>query len=191
MLRGALRHRFSMVPSISRWPSRRGVMQMSKSVLPDDELRMLDRLAHVSIVYLIAVAIASFFAGAYVLKAPELPSLLAQLLIGFSGSAIAALTSCLDRYATGFERENGKPFPKNAKVGEGKFNRRFSRWLFTRPFLGAVVAPVFIWGLSHFTKNPQAFLSAGETLGFTAFMAGLLAKSVLDLVKNLFKNVFK
>jgi hypothetical protein len=164
---------------------------MSKSTLPDDELRMLDRLAQVTIVYLGVAAVATFFAGAYVLNKPELPSLLAPLLIGFSGSAIAALTSCLDRYATGFERENGEQFPLDAKVGEGKFNRRFSRWLFARPFLGAVVAPVFIWGLSHFTTTPAAFLAAGESLGFTAFVAGLLAKSVLYLIKNLFRNVFK
>ena len=161
---------------------------MSKSNLPDDELKMLDRLAQFSIVYLTVVALASFLAGAYVLKLPALTTLLAPLLIGFSGSAIAALTSCLDRYAIGFERENGDPFPEKAMGG--KFNRRFSRWLFIRPFLGAVVAPVFIWGISHFTKNPQEFLSSVETLGFTAFMAGLLAKSVLDLIKNLFKNVF-
>jgi hypothetical protein len=167
----------------------REVAPMAKSVLPDDELRMLDRLAHVSIVYLTAVALASFFAGAYVLKLPSPPPLLATLLIGYSGSAIAALTSCLDRYSVGFERENGEVFPE--KATGGKFNRRFSRWLFARPFLGAVVAPAFIWGLSHFTKSPQEFLSPGETLGFTAFIAGLLAKSVLDLVKNLFKNVFK
>ena len=162
---------------------------MAKWALPDDELRKLDHLAHVVIVYLMAVALTSFFIGAYVLKLPSSPPLLATLLIGISGSAIAALTSCLDRYSTGFERENGEPFPE--KATGGKFNRRFSCWLFTRPFLGAVVAPVFIWGLSHFAKSPQEFISSAETRGFTAFMAGLLAKSVLDLVKNLFKNVFK
>ena len=152
---------------------------------------MLDRLAHLTIVYLTVVALSSFFAGAYLLDVRELPAIVAELLIGIAGSSIAALTSCLDRYAVGFERENGKSFPEDAKAGEGKFNRRFSRWLFVRPLLGAVVAPVFVWGLSHFTKNPEAFVSTGESLGFTAFVAGLLAKSVLDLVKNLFKNVFK
>jgi hypothetical protein len=162
---------------------------MATSVLPDDELRMLDRLAQISIVYLVVVSLASFLAGAYVLNFPFALPLLAPLLIGFSGSAIAALTSCLDRYAIGFERENGEPYPE--KATGGKFNRRFARWLFVRPFLGAVVAPVFVWGLSHFTKAPQEFQSSAETLGFTAFMGGLLAKSVLDLVKNLFKNVFK
>ncbi|WP_404301134.1 hypothetical protein [Alicycliphilus denitrificans] len=162
---------------------------MPKSALPDDELRTLDRLAQFTIAYLLLASLASFLAGAHALNSPALPALLAPVLIGFCGSAIAALTSCLDRYATGFERENGEPYPE--KATGGKFNRRFSRWLFIRPFLGAVVAPVFIWGLSHFTQSPQEFQSSPETLGFTAFTAGLLAKSVLDLVKNLFKNVFK
>ena len=162
---------------------------MFKSSLPDEELRRLDRLAHFNIIYLLVLSLTSFLAGAYVLKLNPLPGLLAAQLIGFCGSAIAAFTSSLDRYSNGFERENGKPFPEEATGG--KFNRRFSRWLFARPFLGAVVAPVFIWGLSRFTKSSSEFLSSPETLGFTAFMAGLLAKSILDLIKNLFKNVFK
>jgi hypothetical protein len=164
---------------------------MANSAFLDEEIRTLDYLAHACIIYLVVVSIASFFAGAYALSVPAAPVLVAQTLIGFSGSAIAALVSCLDRYATGFERENGKPFPEDAKVGEGKFNRRFSRWLLVRPFLGALVAPIFIWGLSHFTNNPEAFTASAPSLGFTAFMAGLLAKSILELVKNLFKNVFK
>jgi len=49
----------------------------------------------------------------------------------------------------------------------------------------------FIWGLSRFTTTSEVFLSSAELLGFTAFVAGLLAKSVLDLIKNLFENVFK
>jgi hypothetical protein len=164
---------------------------MAKFTLPDDELRMLDRLAHATIVYLVIIGIASFFAGAYILKITELDRLIAVALLGLSGSAIAALTSCLNRYATGFEREAGNPFPEDSKKGEGKFNRRFSRWLFVRPFLGAVIAPIFVWGLSHFANKPGEFLSSNEALGFTAFMGGLLAKSVVDLIKNLFKNVFK
>ena len=162
---------------------------MSRSFLPDNEVQWLDRLAHVNLGYLLLLTVGSFFAGAIALRSSALLSLAAPALLGLCGSATAALTSCLDRYAVGFERENGKPFPEEAKGG--KFNRRFSRWLFTRPFLGAVVAPVFIWGLSRFTKTSEAFLSSAELLGFTAFMSGLLAKSVLELIKNLFKNVFK
>src|SRR5262245_66512934 len=151
---------------------------MSRTSLPDHEVQSLAGLAHVNIVYLLLLTVGSFFAGAIALKSPALLPLAAPALLGLCGSATAALTSCLDRYAVGFERENGKPFPEEAKGG--KFNRRFSRWLFTRPFLGAVVAPVFIWGLSRFTNTSEGFLSSAERLGFTAFMSGLIEKSVLD-----------
>jgi hypothetical protein len=165
-----------------------------RTTLPDDELKNLDALAHVTIAYLVIVGLSSFFTAcalAATRVAGPVPTDLSAVapiaLFGFSGSAVAALTSCLDRYAIGFEREDGRPFPITAKAGEGKFNRRFARWLFVRPFLGAVIAPVFVWGISHFVSTPQQWT---ETIGFTAFMGGLLAKSVVDLIKRLFKNVF-
>jgi len=155
---------------------------------------MLDRLAHATIAYLVLVGLGSFF-GACSLASRLLPgfsstdpfAIATIALFGFAGSSVAALTSCLDRYSIGFERENGTPFPPTAKKDAGKFNRRFARWLFIRPFLGAIIAPVFVWGLSHFVSTPQKWI---ETIGFTAFMGGLLAKSVVDLIKSLFKNVF-
>jgi hypothetical protein len=178
---------------------------------PDEELKRLDRLAQGTIAYLVVVGLGSFF-GAYVLAARRLAGLAPTTsgsstievtlrwltiwpvsLFGFSGSAVAALTSCLDRYAVGFEREDGKVFPEDAKKGEGKFNRRFARWLFVRPFLGAVIGPIFVWGLSHFVRTPteaKEWTQTLEALGFTAFIGGLLAKSVVDLIKRLFKNVF-
>lgn len=162
---------------------------MSKWELPDSELKMLDKLAHINISYLLVLGLSSFFIGAYVLALPNSNILLAISLIGVAGSSVAALTSSLDRYATGFERDSGEPYPLDIEKGKGKFNRRFSRWLFVRPFLGAIVAPVFIWGIQLFTENPESYLDG--KLGFTAFMGGLLAKSVLDLVKGLFKNVFR
>jgi hypothetical protein len=115
---------------------------------------------------------------------------LGQALIGVSGSAAAALISCLNRYAIGFETYKGDPYPQAAE-GKEKFSARFGSWLWARPYLGAPVAPVFIWGLSHFTNHPQEFTTSNQLMGFTAFMAGLLAKSVLDLVRGVFKNVFK
>ena len=159
--------------------------------LQDAELKSLDRLANLTIGYLVILSLGSFFCGVCIIADSQLVQSIRMALFGLSGSAIAALTSCLDRYSTGFERENGNPYPENAKHGEGKFNRRFSRWLFVRPFLGAVVAPVFVWGLSHFAKEPKEFLGSTELIGFTAFMGGLLAKSVVDLIRHLFKNVFR
>ncbi|MGB6829829.1 MAG: hypothetical protein WBE41_17405 [Terracidiphilus sp.] len=156
---------------------------------------MLDLLAHSTIAYLVLAGLGSFFGGCLLvarLIAGSSPTGLSEVvvaaLLGFSGSAVAALTSCLDRYAVGFEREDGKPYPKSAKAGLGKFNRRFARWLLVRPFLGAIIAPVFVWGISHFVSSPKQWI---ETFGFTAFMGGLLAKSVVDLIKRLFKNVFQ
>ena len=162
---------------------------MPKWEWPDNELKMLDKLAHINISYLLIFGLLSFFTGAYILAITDSNMLLGISLVGFSGSSIAALTSCLDRYSTGFERENGEPYPPKIEKGKGKYNRRFSRWLFVRPFLGAVVAPVFISGIQFFIDNEAQYL--GTKLVFTAFMGGLLAKSVLDLIKGLFKNVFK
>lgn len=164
---------------------------MPKSWLPDEETIALDRLAHITIVYLVVVSFTSFFAGAFTLTVRDVSYLLPITFIGISGSATAALTSSLDRYANGFERGDGKPYPETVKEGISKFNRRFARWLFVRPFLGAIVAPVFLWGLGRFTKNPEQFLGETQMVGFTAFLAGFLAKSVLDLIKSLFKNVFR
>ena len=162
---------------------------MLKWELPDDEIKKLDKLAHVNIIYLVLVGLSSFFCGAYLLSLPGETRIIQISLLGMAGSTVAALTSCLDRYSTGFEREVGEPFPPDIQEGKGKFNRRFARWLFVRPFLGVIMAPVFIWGLRIFSDKPEAFL--GKTLGFTAFMAGLLAKSIIDLIKGLFKNIFK
>ena len=165
-----------------------------RPTLHDDELRMLDRLAHATIAYLVIGCLGSFF-GACILATrqvagfglTDLSEIVPIALFGFSGSAVAALTSTLDRYATGFEKEDGTPFPETAKAEEGKFNRRFARWLYVRPFLGAIIAPIFVWGVSHFASAPQQWT---EKIGFTAFMGGLLAKSVVNLIKCLFKNVF-
>jgi hypothetical protein len=42
-------------------------------------------------------------------------------------------------------------------------------------------------GISHFAAKSDEWT---DTLGFTAFMGGLLAKSVVDLIKRLFENAF-
>jgi len=152
--------------------------------------------------YLVALLLVSFVSGfvllvflpadhsfATVVTNHPLGSFFIEALIGFAGSAVAALTSCINRYAAGLELDDGTKEPKEAK-GE-TFNRRMGRAFYTRPFLGFVAGPVLIWGLELFAKNPEAFVSSRERLAFTAFMGGLLAKSVFDVIKNIFKNIFK
>jgi hypothetical protein len=154
------------------------------------EITQLHSLTTRVIVYLVTVSLISFIVGYFIIGlGGRMAQFFALALIGFSGSSVAALVSCLDRYATGFELENGMKVPKDA-TGE-TFNRRMSRWFFARPFLGVVVAPVLVWGIIFFVKEPEKFKSSSETLAFTAFLAGLLAKSVLGLIKDLFKSVFK
>lgn len=155
----------------------------------DNEIQLLERQSRNVTLYLIATATLGFFAGYGFLVLTDRMALLGIALIGFSGSSVAALTSCLDRYANGFEREDGTKEPKEAK-GE-TFNRRMARWFYVRPFVGLVVAPLFLWGIEFFVKDPSTFRDSPQHLAFSAFLGGLLAKSVLDLIKNLFKNVFR
>ncbi len=154
------------------------------------ELDELKKLAKQIIWGLVAGSIFSFGLGFFLIEMQNrLLHFLGIALIGFSGSAIAALTSCLDRRATGFELEDGTKRPKEAR-GE-TFNSRMSLWFIVRPFLGFIVAPVLIWGLGFFVKDSEQYRNSTESLAFTAFLGGLLAKSVLELIKGLFKNIFK
>lgn len=145
------------------------------------------------VIYLVIVLLLSFVFGFVLLVYLHTDHLLVRFfiegIIGFSGSAVAALTSCTNRYANGFELDDGTKEPAGAK-GE-TFNRRMARAFYTRPFLGFVAGPVLIWGLEWFVRKPEEFTGSPELLAFTAFLGGLFAKSVFDLIKGLFKNVFK
>lgn len=161
-----------------------------------EEIEELRRLSKWICLYLVAVMTVAFLTGVILLgKADAFLRVLAQSLIGVSGSAIAALTSSLDRYANGFElsgEKGGKalkiPAPES-KDDEKKqmFNRRMARWFMFRPSLGILMAPVFVWGMGFFGKEP----ATPQVTGFYAFMGGLLAKSVIDAIKGLFKSIFK
>jgi hypothetical protein len=155
----------------------------------DVEIQRLDRESRNVTLYLIGAATLSFFLGYFFAVRCPIAGVFGIALMGFSGSGVAALTSCLQRYANGFEREDGTKVPKEAK-GE-TFNHRMARWFLVRPFLGLFVAPLFLWGIEYFVKDPGPLLDSPQHSAFMAFLAGLLAKSVLDLIKNLFKNVFR
>jgi hypothetical protein len=176
-------------------------MAQGTSVMPDTpsvsddktEIEGLRKLALQICGYLAITMVATLFAGAFTLqRSGEMVRLTAEALIGACGSAVAALTSCLDRFANGFELETGKKVPPASKDERKEtFNRRMARWFVFRPMLGLVVAPIFIWGIEYFASEPAKFTGSPSRLGFSAFMGGLLAKSVIDLIKGLFKNIFK
>jgi hypothetical protein len=153
------------------------------------EAQQLAREAKRLVVFLVTAALASFFLGFFLIQKGSPCSLFGIALLGFSGSAIAALTSCVDRYANGFELDDGSKEPAKAQ-GE-TFNHRMATWFYVRPFLGVVAAPLLIWGLAILVKNPDQFEGSPKSLAFTGFLGGLLAKSVFELIKDLFKRVFK
>jgi len=156
----------------------------------DNEIHRLVAESRNVTAYLTVASIGSFFCGYYLIAAQNrMLFAFAIALVGFSGSGIAALTSCLDRYAHGFEREDGTKEPKEAN-GE-TFNHRMTRWFLVRPFLGLIIAPLFLWGIDLLSRESGTFRDSPQHLVFVAFLGGLLAKSVLDLIKNLFKNVFR
>lgn len=151
----------------------------------------LNRLAWACILFVAATMLLSFLVGAYLLTTTAPVSVWAIILIGTSGSALAALTSTLDRYANGFQSEWGHSHPTTVTdANRERFNRRMAAWLFVRPTLGAVVAPVFVWGSDLLPPDLSIPKERPETLGFIAFMAGLLAKAVLEALKKLFDRMF-
>jgi len=46
-------------------------------------------------------------------------------------------------------------------------------------------------GIVFSVRESEQWLSSAQHLAFTAFLAGLFAKSVVELMKALFKNFFK
>ena len=53
------------------------------------------------------------------------------------------------------------------------------------------MGPVFTWGTDILVKDASFFINSATHLGFAAFVGGLLAKSIIDVIKGVFKNIFK
>jgi hypothetical protein len=106
------------------------------------------------------------------------------VVTGTLGSAVAALLSVLDRRAHGWELSNGWKYPQAEP--KDKFQLSMVPLFWARPLLGAVMGVllyVYPW------PDKVAGLS-DVSIGFWGFVLGYLAKSFLDVLKGLFKNVF-
>jgi len=161
----------------------------------NNEVKALNQVATWLAIYLTLISVAAFFTGRALIESSAGNWLtFAIALLGAAGSGIAALTSCLNRRALGWELESGLKVPPEdprQKTPEERFNRGMSMWFWFRPFLGLIIAPIFVWGIELLVKNPAALVNSPQRLGFTAFMGGLLAKSVIDVVKGVFRGIFK
>jgi hypothetical protein len=115
------------------------------------------------------------------------------LLSGLLGSAIAAFRSLLDRRANGLEDRFGNQTP-DATVPKERFGDGMISWFFGRPLLGLAVAAMVYYGVTGGVFSETAKKEITEnTLRLTFYMmlAGLFAKTLLDIFLELAKKVFK
>ena len=162
-----------------------------KPLFNETERPALTRLFHAALIYLGVLIAASLSTSIYfVANPPHLRAFLA-LATGLLGSAIAALISCVQRHADGFEDSCGAQIPPREKTTD-RFNRGMYYWFLVRPWLGAVIGTVAYWGLIGKVFGDKGDLDADlPRLAFYSFVAGFLAKSLLEIFSGLLKNIFK
>jgi hypothetical protein len=155
-----------------------------------DEVRSLHASARLIAIVLTAAIVVAFVAGYGIIREPnQLMKMTGVALIGFAGAGIGALTSLLARYATGFELADGGRWPPNA---EGEvYQQRIAFCFLMRPFLGALVAPLIVGGVSLFLTRHESFTNSVDAMMLASFVGGLYAKSILEAAKNAFKVVFR
>lgn len=154
------------------------------------EVRALHVSARLVAVVLTVAVVATFIAGLGILQVPsQLTKMGGVALIGFAGAGVGALTSLLARYAAGFELASGERSPPGA---EGEvYHRRIAFCFLMRPFLGALVAPLIVGGVSLFVSRHESFTNSVDAMMLASFIGGLYAKSILETAKNAFKVVFR
>lgn len=169
-----------------------GKSSTALSVFNESERDSLARLFHINLVYLL------FVLGTCLLLATRLVQILSpadalviSIVTGIMGSTTAAFISCLERHANGFEDSQGNQSPsKEEQVG--RFNRGMFYWFLARPWLGAVTGAVVYWGIAgDILVSGNGATTAQEQAAFWGFLAGLLAKSLLEILKGLLTNIFR
>jgi hypothetical protein len=165
------------------------------SPIPADERAKIEKLfwiVSISLLGMISTALAgsiSLLSGVHVRLPAEsfdwqLPLL--GMVEGFLGSSTAALRSALDRHANGIEDRDGNQWP-DPHARKERFNRGMAIWFLYRPVLGTVM------GFLIYLMADAGLFGVGISqtrLAFFALVAGLFAKSLLDLLLDKFKQIF-
>jgi hypothetical protein len=165
---------------------------LEKNIFNEAELNSLENLFRQNILFLSFILIASLLISILLVNMlPPEYAIWISITTGILGSTTAAFTSCLDRRANGFEDSLGNQSPKREdKVG--RYNRGMYYWFLARPWLGAVTGAIAYWGIVNgvFTPSESTAVSL-EGAAFSGFLAGLLAKSLLEILKGLLSKIFK
>jgi len=181
----------------------------------NQEIKNLERLSIVIFLFLSTVIIVCGLMLSYLISNNYYAT--ACVLAGIVGSATSGLLSSLQRRASGWELEDGTKLPtnrdKNNTNGQNNDNRemfslRMSSFFMFRPFLGIIAGLVIYYGLDLLPGLPEisdadGTLTKGEsqlnlngpneifrTLIFYSLIAGLFVKTMIDVLKGIFKSVF-
>ena len=163
---------------------------------PDaDQIKDLERSAKNVNWYLFAISLVSLVVSVWLaIYGPGMTDALwwgvvLSISSGVLGSAVAALQSAQERRANGWEVSNGTKYPKEQPPD--KFNAGMVPRFYARPFLGAVTGAVFYFGApTAFGLGPAVQTDPGR-LAFWSFVVGILAKTFLETLKDLFKKLGK
>jgi len=167
---------------------------MSTRMFDETERPKLAWLFRTTLAYLALLIGGGLAFSIYLLRQePPHDLLLVALATGVIGSATAAFVSALDRHAHGLEDKAGVGTP-DPDVSRERFSERMFYWFLGRPWLGAVVSVAVFWGILGGDLTPDGASRtdlSGPNVAFYGLLAGLFAKSVLDILRNLPKNVFR
>ena len=156
----------------------------------EDQRKPLERLFKLTLGYLAGILIISLGYAATQVNSDRPELFLLCVAAGVAGSATAALVSTLERHAQGLEdnKRGATPDPTTRKE---RFSERMFYWFIMRPWLGGAVAAAVFWGFVARDSSPGAQGLPTTRVAFYGMLAGLFAKSVLDILRALPKNVFK
>lgn len=111
------------------------------------------------------------------------------MFTGLLGSSTTALISGLNRNANGYEDVAGNVSSDFDKDKE-RFNNGMEEWFICRPWLGVITSALAYWAVIGGVVGSQVDLNP-EKIAVWGMMAGLFAKNLLDIFRNLLKSVFQ
>jgi hypothetical protein len=184
---------------LDRWLRRSPFLTLKQGeTLDPDERTKLEHWFRRVLAFLTIVGIAAALGIVFVWNHdPDKHKLAICVFSAFFGGCIAAFRSCLDRRANGFEDKYGNRSPDPADKKQ-RFGGGMARWFIGRPLLSASVGLLLFFGLEG-KVFPEALIKeiSGEEsktvapLVFYACLAGLLAKTLLDLFLEAGKKLFR
>jgi hypothetical protein len=137
----------------------------------------------------LAILIVLFTLLTWTLIYTGVPPFWVVVMSGILGSSTAAFVSTLDRWANGIEDFHGNAYP-DPSTRKQRFNERFSNWLLYRPLLGIVAAALIYFGTNALIPDDSTWRpSTLEAFAFLGIVAGLFAKTLIEILLDAFKSL--